>query len=309
MSSKKFPVVALLSLIAIGSSGAQQHGPYLGQSPPDSVPIVFATGIISKGAFEFGLVVHPDGKRIFYNVYDRKSSTYVIYVAEEGEEGWKNPRPLLASRFSDIISAVSADGTTLFLTSNRTSDQGSGPLLSHADLWLMRSEGAGWGAPQPIGPPVNTVERELCPSVSGAGTMYYYSSGKDFASRIRYSTWEAGAFTGPATLGREINGEGDSHNPCIAPDESYLVFTSYRSGGCGDADLYISFRLPDGSWTAARSMGPGINSPFQDDFASLSPDGRYLFFASDRASKGSCDIYWVSTTIIDALRVPGQPAH
>ena len=81
-------------------------------------------------------------------MYDRKSSTYVIFVAEEGEEGWKNPRPLLDSQFSDILSAVSADGTSLFLTSNRPSDQGSGTLLSHADLWLMRGEGAGWGAPQ-----------------------------------------------------------------------------------------------------------------------------------------------------------------
>ena len=55
-----------------------------------------------------------------------------------------------------------------------------------------------------FGPPVNTAERELCPSVSGAGTMYYYSSSRDFASRIRYSTWEADAFTDPVTLGRAI---------------------------------------------------------------------------------------------------------
>ena len=39
MSSKRFTVLALVSLIAIGASGAQQHGPYLGQSPPDSVPL------------------------------------------------------------------------------------------------------------------------------------------------------------------------------------------------------------------------------------------------------------------------------
>jgi hypothetical protein len=43
-------------------------------------------------------------------------------------------------------------------------------------------------------------------------------------------------------LGGAVNttwGEGDL---CVAPDESYLVFSSNRPGGCGRNDLWVSFK-------------------------------------------------------------------
>jgi Tol biopolymer transport system component len=70
-------------------------------------------------------------------------------------------------------------------------------------------------------------------------------------------------------------------------------------------------------------MGPEINSPYPREWsASVSTDGSYLFFMSDRMGgpsleklsaeslqkfhnspqNGSTDIYWISTTVIDRLR-------
>jgi Tol biopolymer transport system component len=71
-------------------------------------------------------------------------------------------------------------------------------------------------------------------------------------------------------------------------------------------------------------MGPGINSTFAREWsASVSPDGKYLFFMSDRMGStslgklsteslqefhnspqnGNTDIYWISTSVIEELRV------
>jgi len=66
-----------------------------------------------------------------------------------------------------------------------------------------------------------------------------------------------------------------------------------------NAYLYISYRNPDGSWTAPKNMGDMINRG-EGRFPSFSPDGRYLFFTSYRT--GQAGYYWVDAQIIDYLQ-------
>jgi hypothetical protein len=35
-------------------------------------------------------------------------------------------------------------------------------------------------------------------------------------------------------------------------------------------------------WSPARNLGPAVNSPFADFAPAFSPDGKYLFFTSER---------------------------
>jgi hypothetical protein len=58
--------------------------------------------------------------------------------------------------------------------------------------------------------------------------------------------------------------------------------------------------VADGSWTKAKNMGPIINATKTEFGASVSPDGKYLFF--HRRINGNGDIYWVDAGIIDALK-------
>ena len=114
---------------------------------------------------------------------------------------------------------------------------------------------------------------------------------------IYYSRLVGGRYTEPVHLGPEINsayGEGDV---LIAPDESWMIVNSNgRPDDLGRGDLYISVKKGDGSWTALKNMGEGINSPQSDYCPMLSPDGKYFFFTSTRT--GSGDIYWVDARII-----------
>ena len=65
---------------------------------------------------------------------------------------------------------------------------------------------------------------------------------------------------------------------------------SARHSAGADFDLYVSQRLAvDLPWGAPVSLGPILNSAFQDVTAALSSNGRYLFFASLRT--GNFDIY------------------
>ena len=86
--------------------------------------------------------------------------------------------------------------------------------------------------------------------------------------------------------------------PGIAPDESFIVFTTGRPGGQGATDLYLALRRPDGTWTEARNMGPKINSVYFEFGARISSDKKYMFFTRangwfENSNRDTSDIYWV----------------
>ena len=74
-------------------------------------------------------------------------------------------------------------------------------------------------------------------------------------------------------------------HPAIAPDGSYLVYDN------GDGNLRVKFHLADGTWSAPKDLTKqGI--PASASIASISPDGKYLFFTD------MGDLYWVSAEVI-----------
>jgi Tol biopolymer transport system component len=108
-----------------------------------------------------------------------------------------------------------------------------------------------------------------------------------------------GKYSQPEFLNDQINIPGYINwTPFIAPDESYLIFSRHISNG----DLFITFHdTLTGIWTKPVDMGNKINTPGQERFPSISPDGKYLFFTrSDGNNKH--DIYWVSTKVIDDIK-------
>jgi Tol biopolymer transport system component len=71
-------------------------------------------------------------------------------------------------------------------------------------------------------------------------------------------------------------------NPAIAPDESALVFWSTQLGGQGGTDLFVCYRQTNGSWSKPQALPPPFNSAYGDFAPAFSPDGKTLFFASER---------------------------
>jgi len=91
-------------------------------------------------------------------------------------------------------------------------------------------------------------------------------------------------FYEPEKLDNAINSEYSEQDPCIALDESFMIFYSSRPGHLGkeNVDLYISFKEKDGHWTEAINMGPTFNkSHIITRFPRLSPDGKYLAFTME----------------------------
>jgi hypothetical protein len=122
--------------------------------------------------------------------------------------------------------------------------------------------------------------------------------GKDRGIIARYIYTDAG-YRRAADPDGGVNTEYDEAHPFIAPDESYIIFDAARPEGKGKGDLYICFRLANGSWSQAYNSAI-LNTEDSDWCPAVSPDSKYLFFTRNGTGKG--DIYWVSAKIIEELR-------
>ena len=79
---------------------------------------------------------------------------------------------------------------------------------------------------------------------------------------------------------------------CISSDGSVIYFASNREGGQGGTDLYMSHQLPNGTWGPAQNMGADINTSFDEDFPTISSDGKTFYFSSNgHTSMGGYDIF------------------
>ena len=78
----------------------------------------------------------------------------------------------------------------------------------------------------------------------------------------------------------------------MSEDGQVLILSLQREGSLGSNDLYVSRRLPNGTYDTPTHLGGTINSRGREATPSLSADQRTLYFSSDRGTRGS-DIYYV----------------
>jgi Tol biopolymer transport system component len=283
MINMRQKIISLSLLFLTSAFATQQRAPSpYGSTRPLPEPILFGEGTISTGDMDLNAAFTPDGRTLYFTKRTPKFQFWVIVVSHFERGRWGEPEVAeFSGQYSDFDPFISPDGSKLFFCSTRPA---AGQPKTDFDIWVVEKKGTGWGAPMPLAEPVNTKAQEYYPSVASNGTLYFSSSREGGKGRgdIYRARLVDGKYAEPENLGDAINSQYPEGDPYIAPDESYLVFVSYgRPEGYGDGDLYISFRR-DGAWTKAVNLGPKINSSALDFCPIVSPDGKYLFFTSER---------------------------
>ncbi|HNW73815.1 MAG TPA: OmpA family protein [Bacteroidales bacterium] len=105
----------------------------------------------------------------------------------------------------------------------------------------------------------------------------------------------------PVNMGDSINTPYDEYINAITADEERLYFTRKNPRNAMtidrsqefEEDFYFAVRQ-DTTWRYAQSLGTPINTHGNEGALSISPDGKYLFFAACNREDGfgSCDLYW-----------------
>lgn len=279
-------------------------GAYLGQKCPVDKAEVFLDGVISKNDEpQMCAAFNKAGIEFFYNALHNGNFSIFVTRLENGK--WTKPGPMpFTADYLDRDFTLSPDGNTLYWGSNRPREKG-GDKLSNLDIYFSKRlpDGA-WTEPTNIGPVINSLSGENYPSVAANGNLYFFSYGRDGGfggCDLYFSRMVNGQYQTPENLGPAINSDKHDWDSYIAPDESYIIFSSKdREDTLGTQDLYISYKDKKGDWTRAINMGARVNSVADEICPSVSPDGKYLFFTSRR--RGKADIFWIETKVINDLR-------
>jgi hypothetical protein len=250
-------------------------------------------------------------------------------AAQPKYSNWSEPvnlGPVINSPYNDQHPALSKDGLSLYITSNRPGGQGAD------DIWVSQraSVGDAWGTPQNLGPVINTAAVDFSPAFSRDGHWLFFNSnrpggygGFDIWASYRVDVHDDFAWQTPINLGPGVNSAFDESGPTLFEDEetgiTTLYFTSLnRPGGLGDWDIYASVLGPDGIFGPASLVVelsvPGTPATGRDTRTAIRHDGLEIIFTSNRPGGAGSGDLWVSTraTTLDPWSTPvnlGPPVN
>jgi hypothetical protein len=261
--------------------------PYLGQTPPGDKPVIFAPGVVSKGNAHGRLVVSPDCQDLFWTTFVGPASDGVARMMQvtRTAKGWSAPFvPSFVPANSSAQPLFSPDGKKLIFAS-RQNDGWSFQYVEKTD--------SGWSQPKRDGFIPNPTS-----SFTQSGKVYYSDpiKGKPYAGTY-VAEYTSNGYVNAKALPTNINSRCIDYTPFIAPDESFLIFSSSRPSRGENMYLHISFRNPDGTWSMPEKMNEKLGFAGKARFPSISPDGKYLFFCGDDGN-----IYWVQSSVIEKFK-------
>ncbi len=258
---------------------------YLGQKPPLLTPEAFAPNLVTTKGWEYSGVFSPDMKEFYFlrevgKTEEDKKVEFVVFQNKNNQ--WKD-------------SVISPRKGEPFVSPN-------GKRMHLGRRYQEREKNGDWSEIKKLESPFDSIAIMRL-TASSKGTYFFDEFKQDFTGDIRYSRFIDGKYEEPKLLNEKIN-TGKSFHPFIAPDESYLLFDSKREDGYGDSDIYISFRQQNGEWGDPINLGNKINTKAWEASASVTPDGKYLFFNRNMGSDNyeNVDIFWVSSELIENLR-------
>ena len=264
---------------------------------------------------EHSPVISADNKLLIYtsrgasvtgatgNISDKKNKS----IAADGEyyedifearriddENWEKPRSL-----SGVLNGKGHDASIQLF------DNDSKLLMyrndNNGDIFVSDKAGGDWSAPKPLDGNINSKSFESDAFITPDGLTIYFSTGKyseDGTLDLYQSTRSSmGADWGPAkSLGANINTKYDDDSPYLSKDGKTLYFSSRGHNTMGGYDIFKSeYDEASRKWGAAQNMGYPVNTPDDDSYYRLSPDGSYAYLSSYRiGGYGEKDIYTIN---------------
>jgi outer membrane protein OmpA-like peptidoglycan-associated protein/tetratricopeptide (TPR) repeat protein len=82
-------------------------------------------------------------------------------------------------------------------------------------------------------------------------------------------------------------------HPVISPDGKAMYFVSDMPGGQGGTDIYVSYRNLD-FWGEPQNLGPKVNTPGNEMFPFLDPQGTFYFASDWHPGLGGLDLFYTA---------------
>jgi len=246
---------------------------------------LLATDNVFRGTFA------PDGRTFFFFRKVAKQPNeedYRILQSRLVNGRWTAPtRVTLGGEYSDLYPTISPDGRRMVFSSYR---KAPGDTSSHpnAHLWYVDRQGDGWGTPVFMAKPSLLGHYNSGPQFLSDGSVYWNATTPDWRSQKSYITrWTGREYSAPevyetAERWRTTSPDKRISMARLAPDSSYAILeiATVEDRRQAPPDLYVSYRNGQ-QWTEPRPLRGGVNTQATENFVTLSPDSKYLYFVRD----------------------------
>jgi hypothetical protein len=260
--------------------------PYLGQTPPDTVPELFGPGFISSTSdAEYSICFSQDGKEIYFSRNTVGVSNTIWWTHFENS-AWTTPvmAPFTGSYYNSEAFITYDNQKMYFISARDTS--------TNFQIYFMSRSGSNWTTPQKLGTPFSLDRIKMFPTLASNGNIYFTQFSPTMKGDFYMAKNINGFFQTPMILSTTLNAFYDQGHFFIAPDESYAVFDVIPTQQSTGSMIYASFKKADSTWGNPIKLSNTINSTNNQHCPYISPDGKYLFF-----TKGG-DLWWVDSKVV-----------
>ena len=231
-----------------------------------------------------------------------------VITEDQPEYGpWGTPAnlgPVVNSPYNDQHPAISKDGLSLYISSDRPGGLGG------IDIWVSQRASVDdpWGPPEDLGPNINSAVNDLAPTFTPDGhQMYYHSAGRggcglaDLFVARRHDRRDDFGWEPAENLGCVVNSAYADAGPTYFEDEvtgiTTLYFTRQNNPPTSDQgfDIYATTRIGDDGEFGPAVLVPELSSPFRDTRTTIRRDGLEMILSSGRPGGSGSEDLWVST--------------
>ncbi len=225
----------------------------------------------------------PDGDTVVFARGHGITRRLFISRRQRGRWSVPQPAPFSGGAWMDLEPAMAPDGSYLVFISNRPAQPAGKPLDGNyegqfqpgrgGNLWRVERTADGWSAPHHLPDTVNAGTSVYAPAVAADGSLYFMQPDPVTGHfRLYLSRFANGHYQAPRALPFS-NGRLADYDPAIAPDQSFIVFTSDRPPSTDTRSaIFVAFASA-GGWSTPIPLGPAGNE------SRLSPDHRTLYFS------------------------------
>ena len=241
-----------------------------------------------------------------------------ISSCEFAVESLKNPskyqiKPLdiANSSSNDFAPSFAGDYDILYFTSSR--DGGVGKAKdgntgqSFTDLWSVKREKGKtksrnknkiWSTPALLPEPMNTEAHEATSSFNKRGNEMFFTrceqnskQKESITCEIYFSKKKGKGWTSPVLLPLPYDSISTFGHPCISPDGKFLYFASDMPGGQGGKDIWMMKKVKRDEWSTPINLGDQINTPGDELYPFIHPNGDLYFASNGHIGMGGMDIF------------------
>jgi len=202
------------------------------------------------------------------------------------------------SRFDDYNPVFAYEDTALFFTSRRPVEKSERNPIDNKfneDIYRAAVTGDEFEEAVRLDKPFNTSHNDALVDISPEGNLMFIYRGHIDGGDVLASFLkpEKMKWSSPRKLARKLRSKQSETSVCLAPGGEELFFVSADEDLTkGGKDILVSRLDENGRWSEPRNLGGVINTRYDEEGVFISPDGKYLYFASQgHNSMGGFDVF------------------